>query len=245
MQIIGDYHTHTIYSHGKGTIRDNVEVAINKGLKEVAICDHGPGHVIYGIKREQIFEMRKEIDQINKEYGKHGIRVLLGLEANVMDYDGNIDVDDEMLQVLDMLLLGFHYGILPRSGKSIGYFYGLNPLSKVLPFLDKTMVDLNTQAMIKAIEKYPIDIITHPGSKAKMDIEKVAEAAYNHNTALEINSHHSQLSIKNIEKALNTKVKFYINSDAHHPQDVGEFQEGIMRALYSKIPINRIINAKE
>ena len=96
MQIIGDYHTHTIYSHGKGTIRDNVEVAINKGLKEVAICDHGPGHVIYGIKREQIFEMRKEIDQMNKEYGKHGIRVLLGLEANVMDYDGNIDVDDEM-----------------------------------------------------------------------------------------------------------------------------------------------------
>lgn len=136
MQIIGDYHTHTIYSHGKGTIRDNVEVAINKGLKEVAICDHGPGHVIYGIKREQIFEMRKEIDQMNKEYGKHGIRVLLGLEANVMDYDGNIDVDDEMLQVLDMLLLGFHYGILPKKmGKAWGgIFMGLIPYPKYYLF---------------------------------------------------------------------------------------------------------------
>ncbi|NLV76963.1 MAG: PHP domain-containing protein [Tissierellia bacterium] len=245
MQIIGDYHTHTIYSHGKGTIRDNVEAAINKGLKEIAICDHGPGHIIYGIKREQIFQMRKEVDQMNREYGKQGIRVWLGLEANVMDYDGNIDIDDEILQVLDILLLGFHYGILPRNGKSMWYFYGLNPLSKVLSPLDNTVVDLNTQAMIRAIEKYPVDIITHPGSKAKLDIEKVAEIAYKHNTALEINSHHSQLSIENIEKALNTKVKFYINSDAHHPKDVGEFQEGIMRALEAKVPIDRIINAKE
>lgn len=245
MQIIGDYHTHTIYSHGKGTIRDNVESAFRKGLREIAICDHGPGHIIYGVKREQIFQMRREIDELNREYEKKGLKVLLGIEANVMDYDGNIDVDEEILDVLDILLLGFHYGILPRNGKSMWYFYGLNPVSKVLPFLNSKMIDLNTQAIIKAIEKYPINIITHPGSKAKLDIEKVAEAAYKHNIALEINAHHSQLSVKNIEKALNTKVEFYINSDAHHPSNVGEFQEGIKRALEAKVPIDRIINAKE
>ncbi len=243
MQIIGDYHTHTIYSHGKGTIRNNVEAAIDKGLKEIAICDHGPGHIIYGIKRDNIFKMRKEIDELNKEYKE--INILLGIEANVMDYDGNIDVDDSMLEVLDILLLGFHYGIIPNNAKSMWYFYGLNYLSKVLPFLNDNMVDLNTEAVIKAIEKYPIDIITHPGSKAKLDIEKVGEVAYKHNTALEINSHHSQLSVENIKKALNTKVKFYINSDAHHPSDVGEFQQGIQRALEAKVPICRIVNAKE
>ncbi|QQY79103.1 putative hydrolase [Keratinibaculum paraultunense] len=243
MQIIGDYHTHTIYSHGKGTIRENVEVSIEKGLKEIAICDHGPGHIIYGIKRDNIFKMRKEIDELNKEYKE--INILLGIEANVMDYDGNIDVDDSMLEVLDILLLGFHYGIIPNNIKSMWYFYGLNYLSKVLPFLNDNMVDLNTKAVIKAIEKYPIDIITHPGSKAKLDIEKVGEVAYKHNTALEINSHHSQLSVENIKKALNTKVKFYINSDAHHPSDVGELQQGIQRALEAKVPICRIVNAKE
>ena len=31
MQLIGDYHTHTIYSHGSGSIRDNVEAALKKG----------------------------------------------------------------------------------------------------------------------------------------------------------------------------------------------------------------------
>ena len=38
-----DYHTHTIFSHGKGTIADNVEAARSKGLKGIAITDHGPG----------------------------------------------------------------------------------------------------------------------------------------------------------------------------------------------------------
>ena len=47
-----DYHTHTLYSHGKGTIQQNVEAAQRKGLKEIAITDHGPGHILYGVKRK-------------------------------------------------------------------------------------------------------------------------------------------------------------------------------------------------
>ena len=33
MQILADYHTHTKYSHGKGTIEENVLEAISKGIK--------------------------------------------------------------------------------------------------------------------------------------------------------------------------------------------------------------------
>ena len=32
-----DWHTHTVYSHGKGTIEDNVKVAIEKNLTSIAI----------------------------------------------------------------------------------------------------------------------------------------------------------------------------------------------------------------
>ena len=34
MEILADYHTHTVYSHGKGSIEDNVKVAISKGIKK-------------------------------------------------------------------------------------------------------------------------------------------------------------------------------------------------------------------
>ena len=62
-KMIADYHTHTIFSHGKGTIEDNVDWAIKKGLKEIAISDHGPGHLTYGVKRHSIPVMREEIDR--------------------------------------------------------------------------------------------------------------------------------------------------------------------------------------
>ena len=50
-----DMHTHSVYSHGfiyrhgKGTILENVRAAVSSGLSEIAITDHGPGHVFYGL----------------------------------------------------------------------------------------------------------------------------------------------------------------------------------------------------
>ena len=41
MLLTGDYHTHTIYSHGKGTVLENVMRAKEVGLQEIAITDHG------------------------------------------------------------------------------------------------------------------------------------------------------------------------------------------------------------
>ena len=53
-KMLFDYHTHTTFSHGKGSIEDNVKEAVKKGLKAIAITDHGPGHMTYGIKREDV-----------------------------------------------------------------------------------------------------------------------------------------------------------------------------------------------
>jgi putative hydrolase len=245
MKLIADYHTHTIYSHGKGTIRDNVEAALKKGLKEIGICDHGPGHYLYGVKRDKLFKMREEIDQLNKEYKEKGIRILLGVEANIIRYEGTIDVDDEIIEMLDILLLGFHYGVIPKSAKEYMILNVMNPLSKVLPFMREWVERRNTEAILKAIEKYPIDMITHPGDKARLNIKEVAEAAYRKGIALEINAKHHQLSVENLKKALDTKVDFYINSDAHHPSDVGEVEESIARAKKAGVPIYRIRNVEK
>lgn len=243
MKLFADYHTHTIYSHGKGTIRDNVEVAIQKGLKEIAITDHGPGHITYGVKKNSLKKMRIEIDELNKEYSN--INILLGVEANLISISGDIDVTEEDIALVDKLLVGFHNGAMPSSFKDGCKLYVNNYLSRGLKFMRTKCREENTDAMIKAIEKYDIDIITHPGAKIDIDTKRLAIAAGKRGTALEINSSHGNLTIEYAKIAMREKVDFVINSDAHVPCNVGNFVNGIKIAESAGIPLSRIINAEK
>ena len=38
-ELLYDLHTHTTYSHGKGSVEDNVRAAMNRGLSYIAISD--------------------------------------------------------------------------------------------------------------------------------------------------------------------------------------------------------------
>lgn len=241
MKIIGDYHTHTIYSHGKGTIRENVESAIRKGLREIAICDHGPRHIGFGVKRKNFKIMREEIDELNKEYSN--IKILLGVEANIIGYDGDIDVNDEIIDMIDILLVGFHFGSLPKSLGDAYKMFVLNFLGRFSEKINKKARKLNTKAVINAINKYDIDLITHPGAKVDIDTKELAKAAAKRGTALEINASHGFLTVEYIKIAMEEDVKFMINSDAHTPEDIGKVEKGIERALKANLKTERIVNA--
>lgn len=242
MKLYGDYHTHTVYSHGSGTIRENVEEAIRKGLKEIAICDHGPGHYLYGVKRKNLPKMREEIDRLNDEYSDRGINILLGVESNLTGFNGDIDMDEDLIKLTDILLLGYHYGTTPHSLRDGLGMYIMNPFTKLFPIGRKSALELNTMAFVKAINRYPIDFITHPGSKAKVDIKTLAREAGKVGTALEINSKHSQLSVENIKIALEEDVDFIVGSDAHRPEDVGNVQVSLDRVREAGLPSERIKN---
>ena len=60
-----DLHTHTTYSHGKGSVENNVRAAFNKNLEYIAISDHGPGHLFYGVNREEFVNLRNDIERMN------------------------------------------------------------------------------------------------------------------------------------------------------------------------------------
>lgn len=120
--------------------------------------------------------------------------------------------------------------------------YVLNPISKHLHIGMGKAKEINTKAYIKALNKYPIDLITHPGSKAVVDIVEVAKEASKMGTALEISSKHSQLSVESIKKILNIDVIYMLNSDAHRPEDVGNVENGIRKAKEAGLPLDRIKN---
>ena len=80
--MVYDHHTHTTYSHGKGSILDNARVAHEKGLKSIAITDHGPGNFLYGMKMKLIPQMREDIRAAKAQYPD--VKIFLGVEANTI-----------------------------------------------------------------------------------------------------------------------------------------------------------------
>lgn len=250
IKVLGDYHTHTIYSsgykklgtHAIGTIRDNAEAALEKGLREIVISDHGPGHYLYGVRKKNIPIMREEIHRLNEEFQPKGLNILLGVESNIIGIDGRLDVDNEILRQIDFLTMGYHYGATPRRMVDGLCLYVFNPLSKMFRLGKSRIIELNTKAYIKALENYPIDMLSHPGSKAGINIVEVARTAAKTGTALEISSKHSELSVKSIKLLLNEDVKYLVNSDAHRPEDIGNVDNAISKAKEAKLPLDRIKN---
>ncbi|MCQ4922699.1 PHP domain-containing protein [Tissierella carlieri] len=250
IKLIGDYHTHTIYSsgfrkegkHAIGTIRDNAEAALAKGLSEIAITEHGPGHYLYGVRKKRIPLMKSEIDRLNEEFIPKGLKILLGIESNLVGLDGTLDVDEKLLKYIDFLIMGYHYGATPKTLKDGIGLYVLNPISKIFHIGKEKAKELNTRAYIKALGKYPINMISHPGSKAVVDIVELAREANKYGTALEISAKHSQLSVESIKLLLDMDVIYMVNSDAHRPEDVGNVENGIRKAKEANLPLDRIKN---
>lgn len=252
-RLLGDYHTHTIYSsgfkkrgtHAIGTIEDNAKAALKIGLETLVISEHGPRHYLYGLRKERVKILREEIDELNEIFAPKGLKILLGVESNLISLDGELDVDDEFLKYTDILLMGYHFGVLPRDLKDFYGLYIINPMSRLLYRLEEKAKDLNTNAYLKALNNYKIDIITHPGSKAKLHIQEVARKANQVGTALEISSKHGELSTESLKLLKDIEVDFYINSDAHRPEDIGLVQAGIDKALNAGIQMNRVKNIEK
>ena len=103
MWATADLHTHTIYRHGRGSIRENVLAAKQRGLHTIGMADHGPGHLFICVRGvEALHRMREEINGLQSEFPE--LEILLGVEANIVDVDGTIDVPEEILPELDYLL---------------------------------------------------------------------------------------------------------------------------------------------
>ena len=238
-RMIYDHHTHTTFSHGKGSIEDNVKVAVQKGLKSIAITDHGPGHLTYGIDRNKIKVMREEVERLKLVYPQ--IEILLGVEANTIRVAPYIDLTEEDKKDLDIVLAGYHFGILKAGmvpnyiNSHTGLFSGENSSLKVE----------NTAMILNALYENDIAVLTHPGDKGPFDIEDIAKACVDTDTMIEINAKHKHLNVEEIKLAAKYDVKFVIGSDAHISSKVGSFEEPLIRALQAGLDPERIVNIEK
>lgn len=54
--------------------------------------------------------MREEVDYLNDKY--NDINILLGMECNILDDKGNIDMDDKFIRYFDYIMAGYHLVLL-------------------------------------------------------------------------------------------------------------------------------------
>ena len=213
LKVVADYHTHTIYSDGKGTIEQNVKSAIDKGLEIIGISDHGYKHMGFGVKYNLFEKMRYEIDLMKEKYPQ--IKILLGVECNILDDRGNIDIDDKILGYFDYVMAGYHFGSMPTRWTR-GMRNHFNNYFKPLKSLEKAY---NTRALVNAMRNNDIFVLTHPGDKGDVSIEQLR-------------------LIKNID------VEYILGSDSHLPNHVGDFTNALERAISAGVDIDKIVNVR-
>ena len=243
MKVIKDYHIHSVYSkngHGESTPEEDVIKASEIGLEEIAISDHGPRHYLYGIKKSNIKKLNDEIKNLNHRYKT--INILHGIEANMLSYDGDSDIDDLVKDNCDIIMGGFHYGVRFKDLKTFFRIYVLNFLGKFSVKINKYITKLNTKAVINFMKKNKIKILTHPGEKIPVNIREIANTAVEEDIILEINSSHKHLSEEDLKCIKDIDVKLIIGSDAHHTDNIGNYEVAINRIEKSGFPIENVIN---
>jgi len=200
-----DLHTHTIASgHAYSTLLENVQYGREKGMELIGISDHAPG--MPGSTYIFYFQNMKQIPEEIM-----GVRILKGVEANIINLGGSIDMTDDNLSMLDYTIASLHPPCITSGSRQE-----------------------NTKMLIKTMENPYVNIIGHPDdSRYPINYEELVKAAKYNDVLIEVNN--SSLNPngfradthKNITKMLELCAKadleIICGSDAHIAFDVGRF----------------------
>ena len=222
MRLLADLHIHTVASgHAYSTVLELAKAAADRKLAMIALTDHGPampgGPHAYHFSNQ--FCMPEEI---------FGVRVLKGIEANIMNRNGDLDLDEKRLAKLDIVLAGLHTFCAP---------YGT--------------VEENTAMLVQSMHNPWVDVIVHPGNpEYPVDAETVVEAAVEHDIALEINNSSLTVSRSGSEEKCDEFVrlaakhgaKLVVNSDSHFAASVGVLDAAVALLDKYNIPAEAVLN---
>lgn len=224
MKLLMDLHTHTIASgHGYSTLRENIEAAQAIGLKYLGLSEHGPA--MPGGPHVYFFGNYKCIP---RQYGD--LRLLCGVEANVMNYEGGLDLDESILQKMDYVIASLH-----------------------VPCVKPGSREENTQASIMAMKNPYVKILGHPDdARYPLDYVALVQAAKEEGVALEVNnsSLHPQSARlggrENITKLLMAckqyGVPVILGTDSHICYTIGKFDAALELMEQLQFPEELILN---
>jgi putative hydrolase len=219
-----DLHTHTVSSsHAFSTLEENVKSAAKKGLAVMGTSDHGGK--MPGAAHDFLFMNYRVVPT---EW--HGIRLLRGVEANITNVEGKLDIKNPVVKAVDYMIASIH-----------------QPVYKV------GTVEENTAAYVNAMKHDKVIVLGHPDDdRIPLDYEVLAKAAKEEGVALELNNS-SQVpnsvrknakgnAIKLLQAAKKHGAQILLGSDAHIQLDVGRFAEAAKLIEAVDFPEELIVN---
>ncbi len=220
-----DLHTHTIASgHGShATITDMAKAAASKGLQLLGISDHGPATL--GGGKPSYFRNLVHAPKI-----RLGVEIYYGAEANIMDYNGTLDLDDSILARLDYTIASMHPAVIKPG-----------------------TLEENTKAFISAVKNPYVQIIGHcDDSRVPVDYAALFKAAAAHHTLFEINNASLRPDGYRIDTKKNNLMllnlcKYYhypviLSSDSHGSAHIGDFSDIEDLLKLAQMPKDLILN---
>ncbi len=232
MKIEIDTHTHTLASsHAYSTLQENVRYAASIGHKGVCMTDHGP--LLPDAPHQWHFGCLRYVPEYIE-----GIRVVTGVETNILDENGSLDLE------------------LPNEkGGLKGYLKYPNCFEVVIasthaPIYEITDKKLNTEMWLKIAENPLVDIIGHCGSdKYAFDYERVIKEFAKNGKIVEINSHSfdcrpgSEKNCLEIAKLCKSYgVPVVLSSDAHICYDIGHVDNAVDTVLKAGMTEKDVLN---
>ena len=227
----GDLHMHTTATDGEDTLAEMVRAAIARGLRYIAITDHGQRVTMArGLDKRRLLKQWDEIDQLNAALGEDGrppIVVLKGIEVDMLE-KGGLDLPDEVLEKADWVVASLHYG-------------QNQPRERI------------TARIIEAIENPHVSVIGHPTGRLlnkrppyDVDIEAVIDAAARTGTFLEINANPWRLDLNEHHAAAAKKagVKVVISTDAHSTRGLDLMRCGVLQARRAGLEAGDVANTR-
>jgi putative hydrolase len=222
MQIFVDTHSHTLAStHAYSTLGEYVAEAKRKGMQMFSLTEHGPD--MPDSPHPWHFGNRKVIPRIID-----GIAILKGIEANIREPSGGLDIPEGMLSYLDFAIASFHEPVFTPGSKKE-----------------------HTRAIINSMKTGHCQILGHLGNpNYPFHHDEVIKAAKDLNVLVEINNSsltHSRAGSEKNCKAIMECIdkhdwKVVFSSDAHIAHHLGEFTESIEIAKQIGFPESRIVN---
>lgn len=202
-----DFHIHTIASgHAANTFDELCTYATEINMKYIAITDHGPS--MDGAPHDGYFWMSKRLP---KKIGD--LNVLFGIEANINDANGTIDLSDELLEQQDIVIAGLH--------KRTPY----------VNMVENNQIN-NTKAIISAIESGKCNIISHPIVEYfNVYMKEITECAISNDVLLELNCQIFERMndylldeyCKMVEIVSKHHGMVIMGSDTHYKNQLGDF----------------------